>query len=486
MPDKEIIEEFEEIRKDIEQDDAEQQKQEEREKEKEKEEEKAQIKRKEEEKREEAERKEKENKKWQMPSLRDIPWIISLIAPIVIATLIWRLLGFAIATAGMFSVIAILYLLAGQNIFFVSLPQTSAIAIMYGSGDKATVHRIIQSNLDGTIEARNSRGAKIEPYWFEKVLNLWWLGIPFIGRVHDFTIEVMEEEREEVIGEKGQIEIKVTRRMVDKTLDHLSLKEEVYKVILAPLLCAENFDVIISMAVYIRAVDAQKALFNVGNFLKAIITEIEMLLRQGVSTKDLEELKEQQSEISEKIFENLKKEKTERLRFKTDWGEDLRAIGVIDITPEKQALEELKKKKFAQIAADVEIEKGRGQQGLLTKVGIGEAAAIEARYEAIRAKGKLGERLRKYDVLEKFAESPNKTFALSMPEITELFGKTAQTTDAKINIGTIKTMFAAAGITALTSEQIINTLEAIEEGKDITEIIKNIKPEKEPEKEKEE
>ena len=40
------------------------------------------------------------DKKWQMPGLRDIPWILSLIAPIVIATLIWKLLGSVIAIIG--------------------------------------------------------------------------------------------------------------------------------------------------------------------------------------------------------------------------------------------------------------------------------------------------------------------------------------------------------------------------------------------------
>lgn len=381
---------------------------------------------------------------------RDLVWISILAGLALIVTGLWGLLGLMVLGIGVIGILIAMFLLAGEDILFTFGVQMGAVGIMYGSGEKARLHRLIIIDENGP-RAEDAQGKILEPMWFEKKFNIWWLGIPFLGRVYTFPLRVVVEEREEAI-ENGVVKIKEVRRVVRRVFKFLSLKEELYVVIIPPILCADNFDVVIDVAIYVKAVNPRKALFNIGDFLKAIITKIEMAIRADVGKKNLDTLRAQKAELAKLITEALEDE----IKYiKKEWGEKVISIGIRDVTPEREAAEVIKQRAFESVRADAKAEKGRGEEEFHTRVGRG----LAKKYKSIAeiADG-LGITLRQLDVFETVGSAPS-TKIISFPEFSQMLS-TISGKDQK----TVATILAALGISPEDLPKIFEEIAKLKKG----------------------
>lgn len=314
---------------------------------------------------------------------KDIDWILPLVFLTVATLWLWKLPGLIVLVIGLIGIFAAAFILAGTNTLFMSAPQNAAVAIMYGSGEKSKLERMIVVK-GKDVYALDAESNRMPVYWFEKKFNIFWLGIPFLGRVYTYPMETIIEEREEK-EVKGEEVITETRRVVIETRDYISLKEEIYHLIIPPILCADRFDVIPDMVVYAKVVDPFKALFEVGNLIKAMRNIVEPVVRNQIGGKKLDEILVEKEVIASKAWEKLEKDGFLK-RMPKEWGIEMtKPILMRDITPEPEASQKIKRVSFAEIDAKARAEEGKGERDYRTLVAEGDKQALVKRGEGLES-----------------------------------------------------------------------------------------------------
>ncbi|MCK5629689.1 MAG: hypothetical protein KAI26_03660 [Nanoarchaeota archaeon] len=312
--------------------------------------------------------------------LVDLQWIGPLLVIVAAVGWQWKAPGILILLVFFVFLITAIILMARDNIWWTSGVQNAAVGIMWGTGNSAVLHRLIVILGDDVFWLDGS-GNRHEAFWFEKEFNIWWMGP--IGSVYTFETLEVEEVREEVESE-GQENVRESRKIVRVLHNHINIdKEETLVLLIPPIPCAENFDVIISVTMFYiikTARDALKAWFNVTDIAKAMSNKTEAAIKTKVGSKTFDELRGGTVSIEEEAWTRLD-DGGHIDEMKQNWGVQVNHFAVKDVTAEKVVADALKSVAIEEKNAKALVTKSKGISDSDVLLGIGEKSRTTAQYE---------------------------------------------------------------------------------------------------------
>lgn len=286
-------------------------------------------------------------------------------------------------------IVAIVYILAKNDILFTFVEEATAKAIMKFSGFDKIVMQYENCELDNEWNVKLCDPKKPK----RKTLfgGLKWIGIPGIYSVHEYKftwarIKPQEKETEQI-------------KRTTESIKHIFVKDYVY---LAEIKGAETASLVpldVSFLVTTRVINPYKALFRVHDWVNAVISRIEAYFRQFVSGTEYEGLIAKKQQMGEEIMKAL--EETGMLgdtgKFLVDYGIKVKSIEMRDIEPVGE------NKKIIQEAATKEWV-AKKQKTQVTTLADAEAQRIDKVYTKIKEHGEEGLTIRMLESIDKAGE----------------------------------------------------------------------------------
>jgi len=304
--------------------------------------------------------------------------------------------------SGIFSFLIIYFYLAPRNLFFTFVDEGSAKAIVKGG---EVVDMLIQwkghtLNRDPgedqwkVIKGRESyhpfgglRYYGMWPIYDVYIYNFKWTGVTEDGKVESHPKE---------------------------TLDYILLKEDVYWAKVEKAEDKNKVPLTLELLFTIQVVNPYKALFNIENWLEAVINRGRAQARNIITHDSYEKWIDNQLAIGEKITEQMGREE-----FLERYGIDIRKIEVKDINPPENIREATIAKYLAQ----------REKEKIITEAEA-EEVRIKKVYKTVQSFGDIGKLIRVCEAAEKSPLAASLTVQ-AIPGIQEIlrgiFGKSSET-----------------------------------------------------------
>lgn len=307
-----------------------------------------------------------------IPWIPEIPWQ----NPTLLA------LGIAIGT-GIFFLI-IYFMLAPKNLWFTFVPEARAKVVVRADGVRKILFKYKDFAMDQqgnilplTKIPKDSVIAKSESRWTKIFGGLKWYGFWPLDDIYIYKF------RWTGIRESGEI----IRR--EEWLDYVLLKSDVYWMEIKK---AEDKDLLpldLEILLTLRVVNPYKALFNIQNWLEAVINRSGPLMREYIAEHKFNDLIAKKQQIGGEMRKSLE-ERGILAEFYNNYGIEVEAIEIKDINPPKEYREATLRpfvaeqdRKAIEIRAEAEKER------------------IQRVYKIIQEFGDLGQLVRTLEAAEK-------------------------------------------------------------------------------------
>ncbi|MCD6178074.1 hypothetical protein J7K03_02410 [bacterium] len=325
---------------------------------------------------------------------------------VVISLVLWWIVAFLLGLFGialpllvvplffLLSFLIIYFYLAPRNLYFTFVREGTAKAIVRGGEVAQMLIQWKGHTLDPetweVIEGREPW----HPFGGLRYYGLWPIYDVYI---YDFKWTGVTED--------GKVE-----SHPKETLDYILLKEDVYWAKVEKAEDKNKLPLTLELLFTIQVVNPYKALFNIENWLEAVINRARAQTRNIITQKSYEHWIQDLASIGREITERIGKEE-----FEERYGIKIRKIEVKDINPP----EEYRKATIAKYLAEREKDK------IITEAEA-EKARIERVYSTIQDFGDIGKLIRVCEAVEKSELAASLTIQ-AIPGIQEvlrgIFGK---------------------------------------------------------------
>ncbi|MCK5044246.1 hypothetical protein KAR26_00765 [Candidatus Parcubacteria bacterium] len=325
-----------------------------------------------------------------------IGFLIGLVTTIATAVAILVLA----AVAGF---LIVYFYLAPRNYFFTFVKEGSAKAIMRaGKFEKI----LIQWEGRGLTENGDVSWFEEDKSFLRRLFGgLWYYGF---WPLHDVYIYKFDWTGIKENGEPNPHQ--------GKTLDYILVKEDVYRVEIKDAEDKDLLHLLVEVVMPIRIVNPRKALFDVENWLEAVIALVAPAVRDAITQDTYKNHIRNPESLGEKIFSLLKKQIK---RFEKDYGVKILDIGIKNIDPPEEYREASIKEYLAeQEKKRIKILAEAQKQKLITEAE-GERRRIEKVYGQTDKMGYIGQ-------LKAILESMEKTGmagVYAVPGLKEFIGE---------------------------------------------------------------
>lgn len=222
-----------------------------------------------------------------------------------------------------FGIIALLYFLARNNIFFTIVREGTVKIILKFDQFHQAIMTYKGYVLDAEWNVQEKSGAGSIGFG-----GLKWIGIPLIRSVYKYKFRWTSFEQGE---EQGKIIQKIIHHP-DEIIDYILVQDDVYYSFVREAETKGMVPVDVDLLSTIRIVNPYKALFRVQNWLEATQNQLKPALREFIATQEFEDLVGQKEEVGVKATKLLK-ETGIRDTLEQDYGVRIKKLGLANINP---------------------------------------------------------------------------------------------------------------------------------------------------------
>jgi len=344
-----------------------------------------------------------------------------------------------------FGAVFLIYFLAKNNVFFTIVEEGSAKAIMRGGEFRKFVLSYKDYEFDekwnlGPIKEKVLELKKRGLLWrilsriglfFRRILRIGqfqkffggihWIGIPFLNTIYKYNFRwtVLREsepaEKEEGLVGKPQKLEKSGKWLVSfaKHLDYIYLKDAVYYSGLMGIETSELMPVDLSMLLPIRVINPYTALFQIQNWLTAVLDLIKPSVRQAVSQMTYAEVigKIEVAEHELDLFLMLSPTQKAKLRelvperkegplsisvyIERTYGVRVKRVAIEDVEPPAVYSEAA----TLRVAAEQDAKKAEAEAKRIQTLADAEAGRLQTVYGKIKELGETGLAIRMFEAI---------------------------------------------------------------------------------------
>lgn len=312
-------------------------------------------------------------------------------------------LGIVGVATVIFSIIAIIYVLASQNIFFTLVQEGRAKAIMRFHKFQRIVMAYRGFKLDKEWNVISLSALTMTPDYWQKFIfwfglgGLRWVGIPFINSVHEYRFEWSSYEQVEESGKT--VEKAITKQ---ESIDFILVQDDIYFTFVKEAETKGMVPIDATLLLTLKVVNPYKALFRVQHWLEATLNRIKPAFRSFVAQKEFEQLIAQKEAIEEEVNSFLRQTKVDEF-LRENYGVELVAIEIVRVDPAGELAI-----KFTEAAAKEWTTKKEAQQILV--LADANAERMSKIYDKIISYGNNGLSIRMMETLEKASEKQGNWF----------------------------------------------------------------------------
>lgn len=184
-------------------------------------------------------------------------------------------------------------------------------------------------------------------------------------------------------------------------LDFVLLKDDTYWVEVDQAEDKNLLPLKIELVFTIRIINPRKALFDIQNWLEAVINRSKPAVRDFITQDEYANWIEKKADMGQEIFEGLEKEKLLDEEFKQRYGVEVRKIQVKDINPPESYREKTLAPYLADLDKQATIIKAKGDKKATVIRAEGEEKRIEKIFSRIAKFGDTGKLVRTLEAAEK-------------------------------------------------------------------------------------
>lgn len=213
-------------------------------------------------------------------------------------------------------------------------------------------------------------------------------------------------------------------------LDFVLLKDDTYWVEVEQAEDKNLLPLKIELVFTIRIINPRKALFDIQNWLEAVINRSKPAVRDFITQDEYANWIKKKADMGKEIFEGLEKEKLLDEEFKQRYGVEVRKIQVKDINPPEGYREKTLAPYLAEMDKQATIIKAEGEKKATVIRAEGEEERIEKVFNSISKFGDLGKLVRTLEAAERSPLAASLTVQAipGLPDMLRgVFGKTPET-----------------------------------------------------------
>ncbi len=295
-----------------------------------------------------------------------------------------------------FGPVALVYLLAKNNIFFTIVKEGQAKAILkFGEFQKIIMcYQGYGLNQEWEIhkkEPDSNQELRPEP---QRMGGLMWIGIPFIHSVYRYEFRWVSFEQAE---EQGKL-IEKTISHQEK-IDYIIVQDDIFYTFIGGAESKDLLPMDIQLLLTIRIVNPYKALFRVQNWLEAVQNQTKPALRGFAASKTYIDLIKKK-EVTERESDTFLKKSKIDTYVEKDYGARLKRVGLasIDLSGERG--------KIYLEASTKQYEADREKERIET-IANAEVKRIDKVYTEIKKHGSEGLFIRANEAMEEAGRGPS-------------------------------------------------------------------------------